>query len=153
MSRVWYGSLQNRLEENKQFCETIQVGTGMTKYFYSDCDAYEVVEVSDQKHVKVREYDHELIGEAFTNDWKLTSNPKNPITELVKRGKFWYVAVTLTPEEAKEIKENHDTESLVWACNNGFILDEIIESGKAKTKYHRWNVSFGVAQYYYDYSF
>lgn len=153
MSKVWYGSLQNRLEENKQFCEEIKVGTGMTRYSWSDTDAYEVVEVIDQKHVKVREYDHKLVGEAYSNDWELISNTENPLTELVKRGKYWYVAITLTPEQAKEIKESHDVEGLVWACNCGFILDEIIESGKSKTKYHRWNVSFGVAQYYYDYCF
>ena len=63
MSRVWYGSLNNRLEENKQFCETIEVGTGMTEYSYSDRHAYEVIEVTDQKHVKVREYDHKAAGE------------------------------------------------------------------------------------------
>ena len=36
MSKKWYGSLNNRLEENRQFCEKIEVGTGVTEYMYSD---------------------------------------------------------------------------------------------------------------------
>lgn len=153
MSRVWYGSLQNRLEENKTFCDEIKVGTGMTKYYWSDTHAYEVIEVIDQKHVKVREYDHKAVGESFSNDWELVSNPDNPVALLTKRGKYWYSTATLTPEEAKEILEGSDIDAKLWACHWGFDLTEIVESGKSKTKYDRWNVSFGVAQYYYDYSF
>ncbi len=155
MSRKWYGSLNNRVDENRMFCDEIKVGTGMTEYSWSDRHAYEVVEVRDQKHVTVREYDHRKIGEQVfgNNHWELISNPENPTYDLVKRGKFWYSVVTLTPEMAKEIKDTHDTEGYVWACNQGFIIDEIIESGKSKSRYHRWNVSFGVAEYYYDYEF
>ena len=29
----WYGSINNRLEEDKQFCPVIEVGTGMTEYY------------------------------------------------------------------------------------------------------------------------
>lgn len=32
MSNKWYGSLQNRLAEGHQFCDTIKVGTGVTEY-------------------------------------------------------------------------------------------------------------------------
>ena len=35
---------------------------------------------------------------------------------------------------------------------DGFDLDVIRNKGK-QSKYHRKNVSFGVAEYYYDYSF
>lgn len=153
MSKVWYGSLNNRVEENNMYCETIEVGTGMTEYLWSDRHAYEVVEVADQKHVKVREYDHKLKGEPMTNDWELISNPKNPVISLVKRGKYWYSVVEITPEEAKEIYEGKDVEAKIWACHNNFNLQEIIASGKKKKTYHRKNVSFGVAKYYYDYEF
>ena len=111
----WYGSLQNRLEENKQFGPEIYVGMGMTEYYWSDRNAYEVVEVEDQKHVKVRELGHKLVGEAFSNDWELFSDESRPVRSLVKRGKYWY-----------------------W----GHVATET-----------RANVSFGVARYYYDYSF
>lgn len=148
MSRVWYGSLDNRLEENKQFCETIEVGTGVTEYYYSDRLAYEVVAVKDQKHVTIRKYDHKAKGEEFTNDWVLTSNENNPTIDLVKRGNYWYRAVTATIDDVN----NDDINVRLWVCQNGFDVDKIRQTGK-QTKYHKMNVSFGVADYYYDYSF
>lgn len=115
MSKKWYGSLDNRLEENRMFTEVIEVGTPLTEYLWSDRHAYEVVEVKDQKHVKVREYEVKLAGEPFSNQWDYISDPNKPVRELEKRGKYWY-----------------------W----------VTDSGKVRT-----NVSFGVADYYYDYSF
>lgn len=148
MSRVWYGSLNNRLEENKQFCETIEIGTGVTEYFYSDRKAYEVVAVKDQKHVTIREYDHKAKGEGFTNDWELISNENNPTIELVKRGNRWYRAVTATIEDIND----EDIYVRLWVCQNGFDVEKIKEKG-SQTKYHKMDVSFGVADYYYDYEF
>ena len=154
MSGEWYGSLNNRLEENRQFCDEIKVGTGMTEYLWSDRHPYEVVEVTDQKHVKVREMDHEKVGDTpFSNDWKLVSNPKNPVKALTRRGKYWYSVVSITPEEAKEIFEGNNIDDKIWASVNGFDLPEIIKAGKIKRAYHRMNVSFGVAEYHYDYEF
>ena len=153
MSKVWYGSLNNRLEENRQFTEEIKIGTGVTEYFYSDRHAFEVVAVKDQKHISIREYDHKCKGGAFSNEWELISNEKNPVVDLVKRGKFWYTAVEITPEEAKEIYEGDDFGRKLWACHNNFDLPAIIASGKKKTTYHKRNVSIGVADYYYDYEF
>lgn len=60
-----YGSLNNRIEENRMYCDAIEIGTGVTEYKWSDRRAFEVVGVRDQKHVSVREYDHKLAGEAF----------------------------------------------------------------------------------------
>ena len=155
MSRVWYGSIDNRLEENRQYCDEIKVGTGMTEYFWSDRHAYEVVAVQDQKHVSVREYDAIKADDiAYSNNWKLVSNEKNPIVNLTKRGKYWYVMVTCTPEEARDILSKTDNiDERIWACNCGFDLEEIANSNKPKTKYFRRNVSFGVANYHYDYEF
>ena len=154
MSRTWYGNLNNRVEENRQYVEEIKVGTGMTEYFWSDKHAYEVIAVKDQKHVTVREYDHKKKSDtAFSNNWELISNPENQTMDLVKRGKYWYTVVTITPEEAKEIYEGSDIDAKLWACHNNFDLQEIIASGKKKSTYHKRNVSFGVAEYYYDYEF
>jgi hypothetical protein len=153
MSRTWRGSLNNRLEENRQFCEEIKVGTGVTEYFYSDRHAFEVVAVKDQKHVSIREYDHKSKGAAFSNEWELISNEKNPVLDVVKRGAFWYVAVEITPERAAEIYYGTDIDAKLWAIQNGFILPDIIAAGKKKTAYHRRNLSFGVADYYFDYEF
>ena len=153
MSRVWYGSLNNRIEENRQFCEEIKVGTGVTEYFYSDRHAYEVVAVEDQKHITIREYDHKCKGGAYSNEWELISNPNNPEINLVKRGNLWYTVASITPEEAKEIYEGNDFQLKLWACHNNFDLPAIIASGKAAKRYHKRNISIGVASYYYDYEF
>ena len=115
---TWYGSVQNRLEENRMYCDEIKVGTGVTEYLWSDRHPYEVIEVRDQKHVAVREMGHRPIGEPMSNEWELFSDPSKPTKCLVKWGKYWY-----------------------WT------------SGFGRNTRHRANVSFGVANYYYDYSF
>lgn len=144
----FYGSLNNRFDENKMFCDTIEIGTGVTEYFYSDRHAYEVVAVKDQKHVTIREYDHKPTGEPMSNEWELISNPNKPTIDLVKRGDYWYRAVTATREHA----ESEDINTRLWLCQNGFDREKILAKGQ-QTKYHKMNISFGVAEYYYDYEF
>ena len=116
MSKVWYGCLTNRLEENKMFCEKIEVGTGMTEYYYSDRHPYEVVEVTDQKHIKVRELDHRHIGDGcMDNHWELISNENNAIKALTKRGNYWYWTVVVT----KDILDDIDKiETQLFLCHN-----------------------------------
>ena len=156
MSNVWYGNLHNRLEENKQFCDEIKVGTGATEYFYSDRHAYEVIEVKDQKHVVIREYSHKPIGEYMSNQWELISDENNRIMELTKRGKYWYNTVIATIEDiiAMEQEENINKklDIQLWLAHNDFDIETIKTKGK-QTKYHRVNISFGKADYYYDYEF
>lgn len=149
MANRWYGSVQNRLEENRQFCDEIRVGTGMTEYSYSDRHPYEVIEVIDQKHVVVRTLDHKPTGEAYSNDWELISNENNPTYLLTKRGKYWYNTVKVTSDI---LKDDMDWETSLFLIHNGISEDELREKGKV-TRYHRMNVSFGKAEYYYDYSF
>ena len=150
MSKVWYGNLTNRLEENKMFCKEIEVGTGMTEYSYSDRHAYEVVEVKDQKHIKVREYDHKHIGDGcMDNNWELVSNENNSVKTLTKRGNYWYWTTIVT----KDILDKIDKiETRLFLCHNNIDIEQLKEKGKV-TRYHRANVSFGVADYYYDYEF
>ena len=148
----WYGSLNNRVEENRMFCDEIKVGTGVTEYMWSDTHAYEVVEVKDQKHVYIREYDHKRKEGApdYSNQWELISNEDNPIKYLTKRGKYWYITNTLTREELEQVED--DLHIVIGLQVNGYDLDKVKEKGK-QTLYRRVNVSFGVAQYYYDYEF
>ena len=152
----WYGSINNRLEENRMFCDKIEVGTGVTEYFYSDCHAYEVVEVQDQKHVKIRQYDVKHVGEAYTNDWELISNEENPVQTLTKRGNYWYYTTTVTADDVRKLEEAESEaeriDGLLWLCHIGVDKEVVLEKGKV-TKYKRANVSFGKAEYYYDYSF
>lgn len=159
MANKWYGSLQNRLEENNMFCEEITVGMGVTEYLYSDRHPYEVIGVFDQKHVVVRLLDHKLKGECYSNEWELVSNENNPTYVLTKRGKYWYNTITVTSDildELKEAKESDDTERQIrialFLAHNDIDCDKLRDRGKI-TRYHRMNVSFGAAEYYYDYSF
>ena len=156
MSRTWYGNLNNRLAEGRQFVEEIKVGDGVTEYFYSDRHAYEVIAVADQKHITIREYDVECIGGAYSNEWKLISNPNNRAIDLVKRGNGWYIAKTATLEDLEEYEEAYRTRSNVelqlWWCHNGFDAEKIRKNGK-QTKYTKMNISIGVADYHYDYEF
>ena len=150
MSRIWYGNLTNRLEENRMFCEKIEVGTGMTEYYYSDRHPYEVVEVADQKHIKVRKLDHKHIGDGcMDNNWQLISNENNAIKVLTKRGNYWYWTITVTRDILDSINK---IETQLFLCHNNIDIDKLKEKGKV-TRYHKANVSFGVAEYYYDYEF
>lgn len=148
MARKWYGSVNNRLDENRMFCDKIEVGTGMTEYMWSDCHAFEVVEVDDQKHIKVRRLDHIIDGDVYENKWKLVSNENNPIHVMTKRGNYWYWTTIIT---ADILNENTIESKLVLAHNN---IDANVLRRKGKVvRYRRANVSFGVARYYYDYEF
>ena len=146
----WYGSIDNRLEENRMFTDEIKVGTGVTEYFYSDRHAYEVIAVKDQKHVTIRKYDHKMKdADGYgSNNWELISNPDNPTMDLVKRGKYWYSTRTVTREEYESADNNRKLQIIVGGFDPG-----LIQSKGKQTKYYRLNVSFGVADYYYDYSF
>ena len=151
MSRVWYGSLQNRLEENRMFCEQIEVGTGATEYMWSDRHPYEVVAVRDQKHVSVREMGHRHVGDgSMDNNWELFSVESNPVRDLERRGKYWYWAVTVTAEELKA--NQSDINFKLFLAQHEFDWETILTKGK-QTKRQRANVSFGHAEYYYDYEF
>lgn len=144
----WYGSVQNRIEENRMFCDEITVGMGVTEYSWSDRYPYEVVEVIDQKHVKIRPLDHKPTGAPYSNEWELISNEDNPVLLLTKRGKYWYNTVTVT----SDILDIDSVETMLCLAHNNINEDDLRRRGKV-TRYQRMNVSFGVAEYYYDYSF
>ena len=149
---AWAGSLQNRLAENKQFYDEIKIGTGVTEYLYSDRHPYEVVEVVDQKHVYIRELDHKLIGEPYSNDWELISNENNPIYYITKRGKYWYKTLIITDDILGTDIDDIDINTRLFLAHNN-ITEEELRTKKKITRYNRMNISFGYAEYYYDYSF
>lgn len=149
MARRLYGSFQNRLEENRQFVDKIEVGTGMTEYGYTDRQAYEVIAVEDQKHVTVRRYDHRHVGDGcMDNSWELVSNENNPERKMVKRGQYWYTEVTITAD----LLDSDDIQTKLFLAYNNVDPDKLRAKGEIK-KYHRANVTFGKANYYFDYEF
>lgn len=155
MARL-YGNLMNRIGEDKQYCPVIEVGTGMTEYGWSDRTAYEVTAVRDQKHVTVRELDHVAKNPgSMDNAWELVSNPNAPEHDMVKVGEYWYWTCTVTADEWAQAKAKMDAGDIGWALSivrNGFDPDRIMAKGK-QTKRTRAKVSFGVADYHYDYEF
>ena len=70
------------------------------------------------------------------------------LKELTKRGNYWYWTVRIT----SDILEDASIETKLFLIHNDVDIDKLREKGKV-TKYHRANVSFGIADYYYDYSF
>lgn len=159
MSRTWYGSLQNRLQENAPSAE-IFVGMGATEYHYTDRDPLEVIAVRDQKHVTVRYLDAirtDNYGMSDCQNYEYKSNESNYSFDLVKRGAYWYTTTTMTAEDLDTIesfgdrKLNEEELRLVlWACQ--FDHEKVRKNGK-QTRYHKFDISFGSARKYYDYSF
>lgn len=161
MARKWYGSFQNRLEEGRQFVREIKVGDGVTEYGYSDRHAYEVIAVKDQKHITIRQYTTKRIdnnGISEMQDYEYISNEDNYSVSLVKRGNDWYAPTEMTREDLEEIERikargNYtasDIQFIMWAAQ--FDHEKVAEKGK-QTKYHKWNISIGKAEEYYDPSF
>lgn len=161
MARKWYGSLQNRLEENRQFVPEIKVGDGVTEYSYSDRHAYEVIAVKDQKHITIRKYTAKRIddnGMSDMQDYEYISDENNYTVSLVKRGDAWYAPTEMTREDLEELERinargnytNEDISFIMWAAQ--FDHEKVAEKGK-QTKYHKMNISVGIADEYYDFSF
>ena len=150
MAKALYGSLQNRLMENGNYNKQIEVGTRLTEYHYTDREVYEVIEVQDQKHVTVRRMTAKAIGEPMSNTWELISDENNPVYNLTKRGAYWYYTSTITAEKYEENK--HDVQFLIWCAGHGITPESFSKRNKV-TRYRKANVTFGRADYYYDYSF
>ena len=154
----WYGSVINRIEENRDRVAEIKVGTPMTEYFWSDRNAYEVVEVTDQKHIKVRQYDVKPTKGSLpmSNEWDYISNPDNPVKPMVRRGKWWFYDNSFETADVLKYLENA-TDMEKWSmefklAQNG-LTKEDLQNRKVIHRYSKANVSFGVRDYYYDYEF
>lgn len=166
----WYGSVNNRIDEGRKFCKEIKVGTGMTEYLWSDRHPYEVTRVIDQEHVFVRKMDHKRIDHNGMSDWQeyeYISNPNYDEIELMLRRGKWYIVKTFNKEElmkkvdelfanGKAMLRTKEAE-LLRLCEWSQFTDnqrEKFNNGKTIKKYEQWNnISFGVMEYYYDYSF
>ena len=144
--KKWYGSLSNRLEEGKMYCEKIEVGTPMTQYFWSDSHAWEVIKVFNQEHIIVRQFRAIRIGERYSNNWKLISDETQPVMELKKRYGSWWMVLRWKKEDVDNPNCWRMPEDVKEKLLNG--KDEVISYKKTSGK-----VSFGVANEYYDYSF
>lgn len=156
-----YGNLMNRLEEGRSFAP-IQVGTDITMYHWSDRDCYYVTRVVDEKHIFVKEYrvvaDHEKDGGMGHQNWLYFKSNKEaqdylrrffpdtpesdyeaPEQEWVFRYGKWMRCYTITNQRA---------------CFTERERKAFQKDGCFKRYYNLpGDVSFGVRNYYYDWSF
>lgn len=146
---TWEGNIFNRFAENCKDCDKIEVGTGVTEFMYSDRNAYEVVEVTDQKHVSIRELGHKMLDENGygSNNWELYSDESNPIIPVVKRGKYWYIHNTIKAENFSDTPD-----SRLYLAMHDISWDDL-QKRKVINRYSKMNIKFGVADYYYDWEF
>ena len=148
--KKWYGSLQNRLEENQMYVEEIKVGTYATMYEYSDRHAYEVVEVKDQKHIKIRKLDAKRIdnnGMSDSQHYQYTSNENNPIEELELTKYGWKKVFRYNIDLYNKVKNRIGY--VLWDID---IINKVL-SGKEVKRSYKINISFGIADEHFDYSF
>lgn len=173
-----YGNLTNRFSENKNYNEDklIHIGDDITKYYWSDRSCYYVTDVINQKNIKVKKYEvvadkskacgmghqewlyfksrkecNEYLN-TFYEDEKYEENPKeNPEIELAYRYNKWMRKETYT-------KDDLESEDMFGRkLRDCFFTDKEIkklEEGKEVYRYNDFgNISFGVRDYYYDWSF
>lgn len=152
----WYGSISNRLEENKNYLHRdIQVGDDLTEYLWSDCHCYYVTRVIDQKHIFVKPYqvcaDHSKEGGMGHQNWMYFKTIKEMheylnSCHLVFQGKEVHY-------DTENVQENGEIE-LVFRYNHWYTKTEYWYGTKLeKPQYNKINISFGVREYYYDWSF
>lgn len=166
-----YGSLNNRFDENHYFNGTynnIKVGTQCTEYLYTDRHAYEVVEVIDQNHISIRRLKAirtDKLGMSDCQNYRYESDPRATAEPIEfhrgswKRVSFYdlnglqhsvdyLIEHGRTPEEARKIAEECYMYEFTPLQKERLLKGERIKKYKSKI-----NISFGVADEYYDYSF
>lgn len=166
-----YGSLNNRFEENCYFNNTlgnIKVGTHCTIYYWSDRHAYEVIEVKSQENVVIRRLKAirtDNFGMSDAQDYRYESNPNAKAEEIKLTKNGWREVEYYTKANFEKCLENSrkdcNTEEGAkhWAefIFKRELTDKQFEkmmAGKDITKLgQKVNISFGVADEYFDYSF
>jgi hypothetical protein len=145
MSKIrFYGNVNNRIDENRMFVKEIREGTRLTRYDYSDTDAYEVIKAVSQEDVIVKALRGPCKGDCVMDSDKAdrdiySIDERAEEIELVKRYGRWYSKTVMTAEELNK------PSSLVTPKER-----ERIERKGFANRFGLWNVSFGVAQIYYD---
>lgn len=128
----FYGSINNRLQENCKG-ESPVVGMGVTELQYTDRSPYEVIEVVNEKKIRVRSMSYERIDEngmSECQEYKYSSNPDGEVKTLVLRNGRW--RDLLKEERYLGDKKWETIETKKLGCNGWYV---------------------GRAERYYDFSF
>lgn len=156
----WYGNLTNRLEEGRQF-EEIKPGTDITMYLWSDRHCYYVTEVIDEKHIKVKPWiviaDHSKPCRMGHQDWLYFKTYKEANDYLKSFGFNGYREDLETIEEDWVFRYNKWMRMFRYTEEN-YCTDREKKSLEKKGYYDRFSdlsgkVSFGVRDYFYDWTF
>ena len=166
-----YGSLNNRFDENRYFNNTygnLKVGTPCTVYLYTDRHAYEVVEVIDQTHISIRQLNAirtDRNGMSECQDYRYESNLKAAIEPIeFHRGSWKHIryydlaglerVVANLVEHGKALDEARKIAEESYMYYLTPTQKKRLLNGERVKKYEdKINISFGVADEYYDYSF
>lgn len=147
----WYGNLDNRLMEGKTVPE-IKEGMDITMYYWSDRTCYYVTKVVDQKHIFVKEYevvaDRDKEGGMGHQNWCYFKTKKECNDYLLKYG-LGKQLNNIIEDEPEEWVFRYNKWKRV-ARKDGWTGEPL-----EKPKYYDLSgkVSFGVRDYYYDWSF
>ena len=161
MSERWYGNVINRIEEGKKVPE-IKEGTDITMYYWSDRTCYWVEKVDNQKRIHVREYyvcaDHSQPGGMGHQDWKYfkTKDSMNQYLDLYFPGT--YTGHIEEPEAETWVYRYNKWKREVTFTEDNYCDEKELKSLNEKGYYKRYydlsgKISFGVRNYYYDWSF
>lgn len=169
-----YGSLNARFDENKYYNGTynnIKVGDYATEYMYTDQHAYEVVEVKDQKHVSIRRLKAirtDKYGMSECQDYRYEQDTNNPILELEltqygwKQVRYidldaWNKTLIIASKDIRKDCDDYSDKVLSLAKCYAHIddkkLQKILDGKRVRVSSVKINISFGIADEYYDYSF
>ena len=152
MAKRLYGSLTNRLEENKNYSgKELYKGMDITMYYWSDRHCYFITKVIDQKHIFVKRYkvvaDKEKEGGMGHQNWLYFKSNKECNEYLKKFGKGTDGKIYEETEEEWIFRYGH------WNLvqrKDAWSLKPL-----DKPRYHRiqQGISFGIKDYYYDWEF
>lgn len=161
-----YGSISNRLKEGHNWEGELKVGTRLTEYLWSDKHAYEITRVVDQKHIFIRSLKAvrtDNNGMSECQDYRFESDESLPEYELMFKYGKWKKVRRYNYKDVQErarlfVEEGNikTYEAALAYVLRGMPENEInkLKSGKDVLRYSDFNnISFGVAEEYFDYSF
>lgn len=155
MGKTLRGLLTNRINEGHNFNKDklIHEGDDITMYYYTDRTCYFVKKVIDQKHIIVRPYhvcaDHSKEPGMGHQDWLYFKTLKEH-NEYLNSCHLFYKGKELH-YEVDNIKESPDQE---WVYRYGAWRRKYVCPDTDEVSYSKLEpVSFGVREYYYDWSY
>lgn len=145
MSKVWYGSVINRIAERSKGMKP-EVGMGVTECCYTDRNPWEVIEVKDEKHIVVRELDYERTddnGMSECQKYRYFPKPDGEIRHLVLRNGRWR-------DREWKVEYEMGADGKPVRDKSG---DPVVKSRKPGNKLGPNGWRIGHAERYYDFSF